>query len=147
MNQLFILFDGQCDLCNCCREWLKNQPAYYQLIFIPFQSPEIDQLFPGIRAYCPDEELVIVSNNDMVYKGMRAWIMCLYALIEYREWAFRLTKPVIMPFAKRVVTLISTNRLWISGLFRQASNDQIAKALNNPYFENKDCSTNGVCSR
>jgi len=53
MKRLVVLFDGECALCGRCRDWLARQPAFLELEFIPFQSPEARERFPGIEALHP----------------------------------------------------------------------------------------------
>ncbi len=114
MKRLFVLFDGECALCGRCRDWLARQPALLELEFIPFQSPEVRARFPGIEALHPEEQLLVVSDEGAVYRGPQAWIMCLYALREYRAWSQRLAHPALLPWARRVCELLSENRLQVS---------------------------------
>jgi len=122
MKRLYVLFDQECDLCQTCRRWLTRQEAFIELRFIPLQSPEVAQRFPGLREW-PQldlrEKLVVVSDEGAVYQGQYAWIMCLYSLRDYREWAQRLAHPTLLPFARRVCELVSRNRLALSRFLKQ----------------------------
>ena len=94
-----------------------RQEAFIELRFIPLQSPEIARRFPGLKEWDQldlREKLVVVSDEGAVYQGQYAWIMCLYALREYREWAQRLSHPTMLPFARRVCEAVSRNRYSIS---------------------------------
>jgi predicted DCC family thiol-disulfide oxidoreductase YuxK len=117
MKTLFVLYDGECALCRKCREWLSRQPAFVELRFIPMQSPEVLRRFPGIEKHGLGEDLLVVSDEGAVYRGPRAWIMCLYALVEYREWAERLSQPALLPLARQACMLVSWQRLRISKWF------------------------------
>ena len=117
MKTLHVLYDEKCALCQRCRLWLMRQPAFIELRFVALQSPETECRFPGIGALRPEEQLLAVSDAGDVYKGPNAWIMCLYALREYREWAQRLAHPALLPLARRVCELVSENRLSISRQF------------------------------
>lgn len=121
MKTLYILYDQQCALCLRCRNWLGQQEAFVNLHFIPMQSPEATLRFPGIEKMGLGEELLVVSDGGEVYRGGEAWIMCLWALVEYREWSLRLATPLLMPLARRACELISTNRLELSAwlMFRE----------------------------
>jgi predicted DCC family thiol-disulfide oxidoreductase YuxK len=117
MKRLYVLYDQECALCQSCRLWLMRQQAFIELHFIPLQSPEIAQLFPGLREWDEldlSEKLVVISDEGAVYQGQHAWIMCLYALREYREWAQRLAHPTLLPFARRICEVVSRNRYSIS---------------------------------
>jgi predicted DCC family thiol-disulfide oxidoreductase YuxK len=120
MKCLYVLFDAECELCVRCRKWLMQQPAFVPLVFIPFQSDEAQHRFPGIDALKPSEQLLVISNEGAVYRGANAWVMCLWALENYRENAQRLAHPVLLPLAKAVCELLSRNRFFLSDiLFRQ----------------------------
>ncbi len=117
MKRLYVLYDQDCALCLRCGRWLMRQRAYIELSFIPLQSPEIARRFPGLREWpqldlC--EKLVVISDEGAVYQGQNAWIMCLYALRDYREWAQRLAHPALFPFARRVCELVSSRRYVLS---------------------------------
>ena len=129
MKRLYVLFDGECSLCGRCRDWLAHQPAYLELQFLPFQSPEVTRRFPGIEALHPEEQLLVVSDEGGVYRGPHAWIMCLYALRDYRAWSQRLTHPALLPWARRICELLSENRYWISRWFESLSARQLAEKL------------------
>jgi hypothetical protein len=99
-----------------------RQQKFMELRFIPLQSPEIASRFPGLKEWDQldlSEKLVVISNDGAVYQGQYAWIMCLYALSEYRESAQRLAHPMLLPFARRVCELISNNRLLISRFLKE----------------------------
>jgi predicted DCC family thiol-disulfide oxidoreductase YuxK len=120
MNCLYVLFDAQCGLCVRCRNWLMKQPAFVPLSFIALQSNEAQLRFPGIDALKPNEQLLVISNDGSVYRGAHAWIMCLWALQNYREHAQRMAHPILLPFARIVCELLSRNRFFLSdALFRQ----------------------------
>jgi predicted DCC family thiol-disulfide oxidoreductase YuxK len=129
MKRLYVLFDGHCRLCGRCRYWLEKQPAYIELRFIPLQSADIHRRFPGIEQLDLEVELVVVSDEGAVYQGPQAWIMCLYALKNYRAWAQRLTHPALLPWARRVCELVSTNRLGFSGWFLTTAPESAGKRL------------------
>ncbi len=114
MKTLYVLYDAKCALCRSCRQWLTAQPAFVTLRFIPLQSPEVGYLFPGIEALNTGDQLIAVSDEGDVYTGPQAWIICLYALQDYREWSVRLAQPALLPFARRAFELLSKNRLSIS---------------------------------
>lgn len=129
MKQLYVLFDGECSLCERCRAWLARQPAYLELHFLPFQSPEVAQRFPGIEALHPEEQLLVVSDEGGVYRGSDAWIMCLYALHDYRELSLRLAHPILRPMARRACELLSANRYRFSRWLNNLSTTEMANHL------------------
>ena len=129
MKRLYVLFDGECSLCGRCRKWLARQPAFLELHFLPFQSPEVADRFPGIEALHPDEQLLVVSDEGGVYRGPQAWIMCLYALRDYRELSLRLAHPALLPWARRFCELLSENRFRVSRWFDRLGANRLAEKL------------------
>ncbi len=114
MKNLYVLFDQDCALCRTCSGWLAQQPAFIPLHFIPLQSPDLERRFPGVGKLDFREKLVVVSDEGAFYQGPNAWIICLYALRDYREWSFRLAHPALLPFARRACELVARNRLALS---------------------------------
>jgi predicted DCC family thiol-disulfide oxidoreductase YuxK len=130
METLYVLYDARCGLCTWARRWLVQQPAFVPLRFIPAGSETAVRLFPGLnRADEPPQELVVVSDDGAVYRESSAWIMCLYALEEYREWAARLSHPLLRPLAREGFALLSRQRSRISRWLSLASEVEIADAL------------------
>jgi predicted DCC family thiol-disulfide oxidoreductase YuxK len=132
MKRLYVLYDQECALCQSCRLWLMRQQAFIELYFIPLQSPKIAQLFPGLKEWDEldlSEKLVVISDEGAVYQGQYAWIMCLYALRDYREWAQRLAHPALLPFARRVCETVSRNRLLISRFLKEPVEELSKKLL------------------
>ncbi|MES2571210.1 MAG: DUF393 domain-containing protein [Verrucomicrobiota bacterium] len=142
MKTLYVLYDGKCALCRRLRGWLGQQMAYVPLSFIPFQAPDLDRRFPGILREHPEEELLVISDEGEFWRGAQAWILCLWALREYREWAQRLAHPVLLPFARRACALIAENRYSLSSWFNEGNTkdlEQKLAALSEP------CANTGYC--
>ena len=129
MKTLYVLYDGQCALCRRCRRWLGRQPAFVELRFLPLQFEEVACRFPGIERFHPQEQLLVISDDGAVYQGSYAWIMCLWALRDFREWSQRLASPALLPWARRVCELVSDNRLSLSAWFQRSSDDELGQEL------------------
>ena len=117
MDKLMILYDAKCGFCVKCRWWLMNQPKYVEMEFLPSGGPDTLLRFPELHATGMAEELVVVSDEGGVYRGADAWLMCLWALEEYREWAEDLAEPALKPFARGAFALVSAGRRKLSALF------------------------------
>lgn len=50
---------------------------------------------------------MVIGDNGGVYFGDHAWIMCLYALREYRATAKRLSSPMLQVLAREAFTFFS----------------------------------------
>lgn len=126
MNELTVFYDERCELCCRCRDWLRRQPAYVRLNFIPLQSPLLHKRYPFLAAYQPDQEILVVSDTGAIYRGGDAWLMCLWATKTYREWSLRLATPVLYPMVRKFVTLISSHRLSLSKLLSTKDERDVA---------------------
>ena len=107
-----------------------QQAALIDLRFIPAGSALAQRLFPGLtRPGDPPEELVVVSDQGAVYRNGSAWIMCLFALEAYREWANRLAHPSCGHWRRQAFSLLSKERSRISRWLSLASEMEIAETL------------------
>jgi predicted DCC family thiol-disulfide oxidoreductase YuxK len=126
MKKLTVLYDASCGFCVRCCEWLRGQPQLVPLSFVPARSVEARALFPKL-APGDGDELVVVNAGGGVYRGDRAFIMCLYALAEYRDWSYRLADPALRPLARKAFEWLSHNRKDLSRLLSlQAGPDAAA---------------------
>lgn len=116
MRELTVLFDPQCGLCRRAQAWLISKPKYVELVFVPASSDEARRRYPQLDHSLTLADLTVISDQGAVYNGPKAWLMCLWALREYREWALRLSSPELLPTAKRVISMISQNRYQLEGL-------------------------------
>src|SRR5260370_3746154 len=106
MRRLFVLYDADCGLCRRLASWLATEPALIPLLPLAAQSAEAARLFPG---HAPGAELAVVSDQGAVWLGDHAWIMCLYALRNYRDWARKLSHPLLLPLAPHAYPALSTH--------------------------------------
>lgn len=125
MNHLFVVYDPRCGLCSQIKDWLGRQPAYVPMHFVPSGSPVVHQLLPSL----PAGELAVISDEGDAWIGNRAWILCLWALREYRGWASRLARPALLPFAQQAFAALSRNRGALSRLLDLPSDAEIGEAL------------------
>jgi len=115
MNRLTVLYDDQCALCVGCRDWMSRQPAYVTLEFLPSSRAETRGRY-GVLPWIGDK-LVVVADDGRVWAGSAAFLVCLWALREYREWSYRLSGPALAPLAERFFRVLSAKRRRIAGLF------------------------------
>ena len=125
MQTLYVMYDARCGLCTEVRHWLQTQPAYVDLCLLPSDSDEVRQKFPGL----PSDELVVVSDSGEVWIGENAFLVCLWTLRAYREWAGRLASPLLRPMARQAFEAVSRNRHGVSGLLRLKSEVELKKQL------------------
>ena len=139
MKSLYVLYDEKCELCKRLKDWLLGQRCWIALGLIPAGSARAKAKFPGLEQIAGSTDLVVVSDTGEVYLNNHAWIMCLYALEEYRDWALRLASPTLLPFARRAFETLSKNRATISRWIG-ASEQQLAAELST-----RDGCESGAC--
>lgn len=116
MRNLFVLYDSKCALCAECKHWIASQRQIVRVTFIAAASAEARRLFPNLEHERTEQELTAIGDAGEVYHGAKAWLMCLWALADYRSWAAMISSPELMPSAQKIIATISANRKKISHL-------------------------------
>ena len=147
IKQLTVLYDPTCAFCVRCRQWLDSQPKLIEMRFIPQGSRRQKTLYPGLD-YKTDEqgrpeELIVVDGRGGLYRNDKAWVMCFYALRDYRGLSMRLARPGMAGLARRAYGIISGNRRAISRLF--GSDDQDLRTTIEAEPEPAYCN-NAICA-
>jgi len=135
MQKLYVLYDPRCELCCRLNDWLRVQRSWIGLEVIPAGSQTARKMFPELERIASQNDLAVISDEGAVYLNDRAWIMVLYALEEYRDWAARLTHPLLMPLARQAYAALSRNRHVLSRWLSSANPEQIATELRNVVLE------------
>jgi predicted DCC family thiol-disulfide oxidoreductase YuxK len=118
MRGLTVLYDADCGFCARCARWLGKQDQYLPLDLTPLDSPRAKAM--ALPAAAKAGELTVIDDEGGVYTGNQAYLMCLYALKEYREWSARLVNPSVWPLARRAMEWVTHNRKNLSRLFEEA---------------------------
>jgi predicted DCC family thiol-disulfide oxidoreductase YuxK len=129
MEKLYVLHDPKCELCCRLKNWILVQRSWIGLALVEQGSEKARRLFPELDRIAGKEDLAVISDEGAVYLNDRAWIMVLYAMVEYREWASRLTHPVLMPLARQAFAALSKNRHWLSKMLSSEDPEAIAGEL------------------
>lgn len=135
MKKLYVLYDPKCALCQRLKDWLVIQRAWLELCLIPAGSAEAQRMFPTLKQIASANDLVVVSDEGQVYLNNNAWIMTLYALVDYREWASRLSHPMLLPLVRQAFATISRNRYAISSWLSETFPDKVASQLRQEALE------------
>src|SRR5262245_7262324 len=117
MRRLTVLYDARCGLCSTARRWLEGQRQIVPIEMLAADSIHARGRFPTLAAAEPDE-LVAISDEGDVYRGAHAWVMCLWALEDYRDWSFRFASPALLPRVRDLVEWLSTRRHRLSRALR-----------------------------
>ena len=114
MQALTVLYDQECGLCRRAHNWLAERSKLVELNFVPCASEEARKRYPQLNHDLTKQDLTVISEDGWVYFGPKAWLMVLWSLTRYRDWAYRLAAPELLPTTRRVVSVISQNRYQIS---------------------------------
>ena len=129
MEKLYVLYDPKCELCCRLKNWILVQRSWIGLALVEQGSEKAKRLFPELDRIAGKEDLAVISDEGAVYLNDRAWIMVMYAMLEYREWATRLTHPLLMPLARQAFAALSKNRHWLSKMLSSEDPEAIAGDL------------------
>jgi predicted DCC family thiol-disulfide oxidoreductase YuxK len=129
MQKLYVLYDPKCELCRRLKDWILVQRSWIGLAVLEAGSDKARRLFPELERIAGKDDLAVISDEGAVYLNDRAWIMVLYAMVEYRDWAARLTHPILMPLARQAFAALSKNRHYLSSWLSQEDPEEIAGEL------------------
>ncbi len=128
MRTLTLLYDETCAFCVRCAQWLAAQPRHVRLELLPAGGKEAQRRYGHLRR-AERQELIAVDDEGGVYREDDAWLLCLWALREFRPWSKRLAKPSMRPLARGAFKLLSSNRRRISSWLWLSQDDVVAHAL------------------
>jgi predicted DCC family thiol-disulfide oxidoreductase YuxK len=128
MKKLTVLYDGSCGFCVECARWLAAQPQLLRLELLASSTIAARTRYPTLTGSAA-EELTVVDDEGGVYRGTHAWIMCLWALREYRSAAGKLARPALLPLARAAFALISRSRKPLSRWLHLAGESELAGAV------------------
>ena len=100
MNRLVVLYDGGCPMCSRFRSWLVEQPHLVPVIAVPAGSTAARELLPHLDHDATLREITVVATTGAVWTGASAWVTCLWATVEHRDLALRLSTPLGLPVAR-----------------------------------------------
>jgi len=129
MTKLYVLYDPKCELCCRLKNWILVQRSWIGIAVLEQGSEKAKRMFPDLDHLATKDDLAVVSDEGGVYLNDHAWIMVLYAMIEYRDWAARLTHPLLMPLARQAFAAPSKNRHFISSMLSPDNTEALANEL------------------
>jgi predicted DCC family thiol-disulfide oxidoreductase YuxK len=135
MQKLYVLYDPKCELCCRLKNWILVQRSWIGLAVLEAGSPKAKHLFPELDQIATKDDLAVISDEGAVYLNDRAWIMVLYAMVEYRDWAARLTHPLLMPLARQAFAALSKNRHALSRWLGSDDPESLADELRQVQLE------------
>jgi predicted DCC family thiol-disulfide oxidoreductase YuxK len=116
--KLTVLFDANCAFCVRSAHWLATQRAHVTLELLPAESEQAVARF-GMLPWL-GQQLCVVAGDGRVWAGSAAFVMCLWALVDYRELAMRVASPGLAPLAQRFFRFVSARRHRLAALVSHA---------------------------
>lgn len=110
IRRLTVLHDPACPLCRHLADWLRRQPKLVELEFVPVSTPEAERRFPGIDQATAMREITVISDGGQVWTGHHAYVVCIWALAQYRPLANRLSTRAGLPLARAAALAASKYR-------------------------------------
>jgi predicted DCC family thiol-disulfide oxidoreductase YuxK len=110
METLTVLYDPGCSLCQWATRWLISKPKLVDMNFVPAASDLARSMYPYLDHEATLGDVTVIDNAGNVYTNEKAWVVCLWCLVDYRASAERLSTPRMLPMTKRFVRLVSKYR-------------------------------------
>lgn len=129
MQKLYVLYDPKCEICRRLKDWILVQRSWIGIAVLEAGSEKARRLFPELEQITTKDDLAVISDEGAVYLNNHAWIMVLYAMVEYRDWAARLTHPILAPLARQAFAALSKNRRRLSSWLSTEDPEVIAGEL------------------
>jgi len=129
ISKLCVVYDSACGLCSAVRDWTTRQVTLVPVEFLAAHCEEALLRFGQL----PQGELAVVADTGEVWLGNHAWLVCLWALRDYREWSLRLARPPLSLMAREAYAAVSRNRLGLSQLLDIQSDSELEQQLRKVY--------------
>jgi len=107
MNALTVLYDPFCPTCSRARSWLESHDQLVRIDFVAAGSVEAKDAFPQLDHVRTLSEITVVADDGEVFVDDKAWVICLWALRDYRLAASLMTTPALYPLARKVIARVS----------------------------------------
>jgi predicted DCC family thiol-disulfide oxidoreductase YuxK len=127
MTALYLLYDSRCALCVRLQAWVAEEPAWWPVTPIAAGSGEAERRFPGLDG----GELTVIAHDGRYWRGDHAWLIVLFAMKRYRDWARRLTHPLLLPFARQAFAAVSERRESLNWWLGLSTREETARQLSN----------------
>ena len=128
-KKIEVFYDGRCGMCCAFHEWINRQSRAFEIVFVPYQAGEAEEVFPGLNTLDPAREMIVRTGEGKIYRGAEAWVWCLHSCTNYRGLAKRLSGPYLLPVAIRACRLLAANRHGLSKIFFRKKDREVRRTL------------------
>ncbi|GHC10436.1 thiol-disulfide oxidoreductase DCC family protein [Cerasicoccus arenae] len=132
IDELTVFFDADCQICRRAHRWIARQPKFVRIKFLPLQTENLVERFPGIDQFDLREELTVLGPQGQIWQGLDGWLMVLWALEVWRGRAIEFAQPHWRPLARRLIVELSNNRYRLSSLLSNGDEDDLREVLAQP---------------
>ena len=115
MKRLRLYYDDRCGLCTTLVAWLGRQRQLVPIECAPKPPGQTD--------------LAVLADTGEVWTGDSAWLIVLWALDDFRDWSYRLSRPELLPLARQAFATLSRNRSVLSGWLGLPADADVAARL------------------
>ncbi len=129
IKKVEVFYDGRCGMCCTFHEWINKQERGSEIDFIPYQSSEASQIFPGIHELDPARAMVVRTDDSEIYRAAEAWVWCLWSCKKHRKLARKLSHPRFLPIAETTCRVLAANRHSLSKVFFRSKDKRVAAKL------------------
>jgi len=108
VRRLTVLFDDSCGMCTGVQGWLEGKALLVELDLVAAGSEEARRRFPQLDHAATLEEVTVVADTGEVWTGDAAWVVCLWATVDHRPLAHRLSgslRPLVRAAARTASVL------------------------------------------
>ena len=120
VRALTVLFDPDCPICRAAKQWLMSLQPLVNVHFVAVSSPAAAQRFPALDMAECRNEITVVTDEGYVYRGDRAFIMCMWAMRRTRSLAIQMALGRKATVLKAMVGVTS----WCRELLRHSGCDE-----------------------
>ena len=114
-----LIYDGECNFCKACVDWIAKRARPGALEFLPFQAPARTERYPQLTDEACNEGMRLVLPDGAVRSGEQAVPDLLRMLKRWRWFAFVFELPVIRGLSPIAYRWVVRNRFMISEFVRK----------------------------
>ncbi len=129
IQHIEVYYDGRCGMCCTFHEWVNKQPRAFTVRFVPYQSAQAEEWFPGVNALDPEREMIVRTDDSNLYRAAEGWVLCLLSCANYQGVARRLASPALLPFAEKACHALAARRHKLSKIFFRRKDREVAAEL------------------
>jgi predicted DCC family thiol-disulfide oxidoreductase YuxK len=114
-QKFVLLFDGSCNFCTACAEFLRLLDWRDHLHCLPFQAPDVPQSYGLTVAQC-EQAVWAISPDGRLYRGAQAVCATLDAIVGPPFFLFLYRLPGIGQIADKIYAWVAKNRRFFPGI-------------------------------